>query len=295
MPDRPATPCRSRCRSVQTEWVSTATTTGGRVRTAPTCGTGSGSFGGFRCPRASAGPGAPISTTWPNWSTTGPRRTTGASTRSASSTTRGCTARRDRPAVDPPAGRRRRADRGPAARLAGLVPALRAGAAAARRPQCGGARLPGLPVRGPGRPRRACRRRPWREVVASAMAELGYDRYVVSGGDIGSSVAEYAGRGAPGPGRRAAPHRHPVHAPVHGRSERADRGRADATSARVRQWQFAEGAYALEQATKPHTLAAGLATRRPGWRPGSWRSCAAGATATATSSRCSRATTCSPG
>ena len=46
-----------------------------------------------------------------------------------------------------------------------------------------------VPVRRHRSRRRACRRPTWRAVV-EAMAELGYDRYVVSGGDIGSSVGE---------------------------------------------------------------------------------------------------------
>ena len=93
--------------------------------------------------------------------------------------------------------------------------------------------------------------------VAAAMADLGYDRYVVSGGDIGSSVAEALAR------------REPDHVAVlhltdvtvrnlasfpeaeWTEEDRRYRGQADA-------WQAAEGAYAAEQATKPSTLAVAL-------------------------------------
>ena len=77
-----------------------------------------------------------------------------------------------------------------AARLAGLVSPLRSGAAAARRAERGGALPARLPVRAPV-PRRSMSTARWPRWWAAAMAELGYDRYVVSGGDIGSSVAEY--------------------------------------------------------------------------------------------------------
>ena len=49
--------------------------------------------------------------------------------------------------------------------------------------------LPGYPY-ATRSPDPACRRARTAEAVAVAMAELGHERYVVSGGDIGSSVAE---------------------------------------------------------------------------------------------------------
>src|SRR6478609_7372138 len=95
------------------------------------------------------------------------------------------------------------------------------------------------------------------DLVADALAELGIERYVVSGGDIGSSVAEHL----------AASHAEAVSA-LHFTDvpyshlfavdpddlSQPERDYLDAG----RTWQMAEGAYALEQATKPHTLAAAL-------------------------------------
>jgi pimeloyl-ACP methyl ester carboxylesterase len=94
------------------------------------------------------------------------------------------------------------------------------------------------------------------EVVAGAMAELGHRRYVVSGGDIGSGVAEALA--AAHPDRVAALHLTNVPA-GHLQTDPGDlteeeRRYLDAGRA----WQQAEGAYAHQQATKPHTLAVGL-------------------------------------
>jgi len=95
------------------------------------------------------------------------------------------------------------------------------------------------------------------EVVAGVMAELGYQRYVVSGGDIGSGVAEALA--AAHPDRVAAlhftdvPFGHLAAIPVDDLSEEEKTYR-DAGQ----QWQRTEGGYLLEQATKPHTLAVGL-------------------------------------
>ena len=85
------------------------------------------------------------------------------------------------------------------------------------------------------------------------------DRYVVSGGDIGSSVARVVA--AAYPDRVAALHLTDIpylHLFTVEASELTDGG-AEPTSTRDGSWQFAEGAYALKQATKPHTLAVGLA------------------------------------
>ncbi|HZA04030.1 MAG TPA: epoxide hydrolase [Propionibacteriaceae bacterium] len=95
------------------------------------------------------------------------------------------------------------------------------------------------------------------DVVAASLVELGHDRYVVSGGDIGSSVAE------------ALADRHREHvAALHltdipythlfavdrsGLTEAEQKYLADGQT-----WQFTEGSYALQQSTKPHTLAAAL-------------------------------------
>ena len=93
--------------------------------------------------------------------------------------------------------------------------------------------------------------------MAALMAELGYDRYTVSGGDIGSFVAEQlAARHA---GHVASLHLTDL---TYDRindiepGERTDDERAFAT--RLRDWRSAEGGYAHEHSTKPHTLAVGL-------------------------------------
>lgn len=95
------------------------------------------------------------------------------------------------------------------------------------------------------------------ERVAATMRALGYERYVVSGGDIGSAVAESL----------AAAHSDAV-AALHLTDipythlfavDPADLSEAEQQYLGNGQgWQFAEGAYALLQSTKPHTLAAAL-------------------------------------
>ncbi|MCS5719756.1 epoxide hydrolase [Herbiconiux sp. CPCC 205763] len=95
------------------------------------------------------------------------------------------------------------------------------------------------------------------EVVAAAMTDLGYERYLVSGGDIGSDVAEAIARIRPE--SVSALHladvsqRHALDDPPKDPSE-AER----AYLGRVRDWQHTEGGYMREQATKPQTLAVGL-------------------------------------
>lgn len=95
------------------------------------------------------------------------------------------------------------------------------------------------------------------ELVATGLADLGYDRYVLSGGDIGSSVAEQLA--AAHPDRVAAlhltdiPYTHMFTVDADGFSPEEQEYVSAGQS-----WQFAEGAYALEQATKPHTLATAL-------------------------------------
>ena len=95
------------------------------------------------------------------------------------------------------------------------------------------------------------------DVVAGVMAELGYQRYVVSGGDIGTGIGEALA--AARPDRVAAlhltdvPYRHLLSIPADELSE-AEREYLAAGQ----DWQRTEGAYLQEQATKPHTLAVGL-------------------------------------
>ena len=148
-------------------------------------------------------------------------------------------------------------------------------------------------TRGPCRPtRRACRRQTWPTSSPTPWPSSGIDRYVVSGGDIGSSVAEnISPRRTPAPWPRStsptSPTAHLFTVDADELTE-AERDYIGAGAA----WQMAEGAYALEQATKPHTLAAALGDSPAGLLPGSWRSSAPGVTAAAMSSRSSPATTC---
>lgn len=96
------------------------------------------------------------------------------------------------------------------------------------------------------------------DAVAEAMRELGYDRYVVSGGDVGADVAEHLAA-------RHADHVPALHltniSPLH--AVFADRSALDAESLDyldvVARWSRAEGAYIAEQSSKPHTLAVALA------------------------------------
>jgi pimeloyl-ACP methyl ester carboxylesterase len=94
--------------------------------------------------------------------------------------------------------------------------------------------------------------------VADALAALGIERYVVSGGDIGSSVGEHLA--AQRPDAVSALHLTDVpysHLFTVDPSELTASEQAYLEAGRT--WQMSEGAYALEQATKPHTLAAALA------------------------------------
>lgn len=116
--------------------------------------------------------------------------------------------------------------------------------------------LPGfpfaVPLDSPGvRPREMA------ATCAALMAELGHDRYVVSAGDVGSEVADWV----------VADHTEHVSA-LHLTDVSQNRYRDDpptdlteeerAYVARGHAWQAAEGGYAHEQGTKPHTLAVGL-------------------------------------
>ncbi|MEU3854898.1 epoxide hydrolase family protein [Streptomyces sp. NPDC029554] len=116
--------------------------------------------------------------------------------------------------------------------------------------------LPGFPFAAPVA-RRGMSSRDMAEAVANAMAELGYERYVVSAGDVGCDVAEALA--AAQPDRVSALHltdvsqyRFLVDLP---------KDLSDAEQAYVRHghhWQATEGGYMHEQATKPHTLAVAL-------------------------------------
>lgn len=116
--------------------------------------------------------------------------------------------------------------------------------------------LPGFPFSAPT-PDRGMSSEHMAHAIAASMASLGYERYVVSAGDIGSNVAEWMLR----------THGHAI-AAAHltdvsqghfllgapddlSSEERAyvERGRA---------WQAAEGGYNHEQSTKSTTLAVGL-------------------------------------
>lgn len=95
------------------------------------------------------------------------------------------------------------------------------------------------------------------EVIAAAMEELGYDRYVISGGDVGGDVAELMA--AAHPDRVAGLHLTNV-SPKHAIFADPASLPADAKAyvAVAGQWFRAEGGYIAEQSTRPNTLAVGL-------------------------------------
>ncbi len=94
-------------------------------------------------------------------------------------------------------------------------------------------------------------------VVADALAELGYPRYTLSGGDVGGTVAEILA--GDHPDRVAALHLTNV-APQ--RALTADPATlapdAAAHLGRAARWFRAEGGYIAEQSTRPNTLAVAL-------------------------------------
>ncbi len=95
------------------------------------------------------------------------------------------------------------------------------------------------------------------DVVEAVMSELGYQEYIVSGGDVGSLVAERLAVRAPH--SVSALHLTDVpytHLFAVGDSELTPDEQAYLSAGQ--RWQMTEGAYALEQSTKPHTLAVGL-------------------------------------
>jgi pimeloyl-ACP methyl ester carboxylesterase len=94
------------------------------------------------------------------------------------------------------------------------------------------------------------------ELIAPAIAELGYDRYVVSGGDVGTTVAEVlAGRH---PDRVRALHLMGV-SPQHTADPERLTPEAVAYLQSAASWFATEGGYLGMQRSRPNTLAAGLA------------------------------------
>ncbi|MEV6828064.1 epoxide hydrolase [Amycolatopsis sp. NPDC051102] len=116
--------------------------------------------------------------------------------------------------------------------------------------------LPGFPFAAPlTRPGMSAGR--MAEIIAAALADLGYARYTLSGGDVGGTVAEIlAGEH---PDRVAALHLTNV-APQ--RALTADPANlppdAVAYLAQAAQWFRTEGGYIAEQSTRPNTLSVAL-------------------------------------
>jgi len=95
------------------------------------------------------------------------------------------------------------------------------------------------------------------DAIADLMTANGYERFVVSGGDVGASVAEQLARRHPD--RLIALHLTDVPYMHLFSVDQAKLTEAErAYLAAGQQWQMSEGAYALIQSTKPTTAAAGL-------------------------------------
>jgi pimeloyl-ACP methyl ester carboxylesterase len=95
------------------------------------------------------------------------------------------------------------------------------------------------------------------DVVEAVMSELGYQSYVVSGGDVGSGVAEALAVRAP----HSVSALHLTDVPYTHLFTVSDADLTPDEQAYLsagQQWQMTEGAYALQQSTKPHTLAVAL-------------------------------------
>lgn len=93
--------------------------------------------------------------------------------------------------------------------------------------------------------------------IAEALAELGHDRYVVSGGDIGSGVA--VALAGSQPEHVAALHLTDLPLALLTTVEPGDRTPAEREYGdEIDRWRAAEGAYSAQQGTKPNTLAAAL-------------------------------------
>lgn len=92
---------------------------------------------------------------------------------------------------------------------------------------------------------------------AELMSTLGYDRFLVAGGDIGSHVARYLALDHPD--RVMAVHRTDAGLPSATLDPSTLSEPERAWVARVAEWSATEGAYAAMQRTKPDTAAVGLA------------------------------------
>ena len=105
------------------------------------------------------------------------------------------------------------------------------------------------------------------ELVAEAVSECGYGRFVVSGGDVGGDVAEHLA--VAHPDRVAALHFTNISA-LHAAFTDPSSPTAEEQEylATVAKWQRAEGGYIAEQSTKPQTFAAGLGDSPPVLRRG---------------------------
>jgi pimeloyl-ACP methyl ester carboxylesterase len=127
---------------------------------------------------------------------------------------------------------------------------------------------------------------------AELMSRLGYERFGAAGGDIGSGVSRYLALDHPD--RVVAVHRMDGGLPVYV-GDRADlapeeRDFLDGAAG----WAATEGAYPPCTAPSRRPPPWDSTTPRPGLPPGSWRNCARGATAAATSNAPSLATRSSP-
>lgn len=94
--------------------------------------------------------------------------------------------------------------------------------------------------------------------VAALLVALGYTRYVVSGGDVGSVVATHLATGHPDTVAAL----HLTDLPAIRLTEDVRQSLSDSEQKYyrdARRWRAAEGGYYVEQATKPHTLAHALA------------------------------------
>jgi pimeloyl-ACP methyl ester carboxylesterase len=94
------------------------------------------------------------------------------------------------------------------------------------------------------------------DAFASLMRSLGYDRYVVAGGDIGSSVARFLALNHPD--RVIAVHRMDVGIPVFTGDPATLTPEEQEFLGAVQTWSAAEGAYAAMHRTKPATIATAL-------------------------------------
>jgi pimeloyl-ACP methyl ester carboxylesterase len=94
------------------------------------------------------------------------------------------------------------------------------------------------------------------DLVAAALDELGVGRVIVSGGDIGSSVAESLA--AQRPDLVAALHLTNVPTAHYGPPDEHLSAEEQEAMRAAQAWMAAEAGYSHEQGTKPHTLAVGL-------------------------------------